>query len=92
MNKQEVQMIKETFDLTNHTDGFKYEMEVNKFIDDYFQIFSIKEDGKIVGFQAIDNSAEYPAPKHFNTLNQLKCFIYDEYEMSEGLERNSILY
>ena len=26
MNKQEVQMIKETFDLTNHTDGFKYEM------------------------------------------------------------------
>ena len=85
-------MIKEIFDLTNHTSDFKYEMEVNKFIDDYFQIFSIKEDGKFVGFQVIDNSAEYPAPKHFNTLNQLKCFIYDEYEMSEGLERNSILY
>jgi hypothetical protein len=85
-------MIKETFDLTNHTDGFKYEMEVNKFIDDYFQIFSIKENGKIVGFQAIDNSAEYPAPKHFNTLNQLKCFIYNSFEQSEGLFKKSNLH
>ena len=85
-------MIKETFDLTNHTDGYRYEMQIHKFIDEYFQIFALKEKNKFVEFEVVDNTQEFPTTLHFNTLNQLKCFIYNSFELSEGLFRKSNLH
>tara|TARA_Y100000592_G_scaffold71153_1_gene110729 strand:+ start:25 stop:459 length:435 start_codon:yes stop_codon:yes gene_type:complete len=73
--------------------NYIYAVGLENFIQEHFKIKKSYSFATLKNFyEIIDLDTEFPVTQIFETFETMKNYFINEYEMSEGLDRNSILY
>ena len=73
--------------------NYEYSNELENFINNHYKVNKCYSFATIKNYyEVIDLDAEFPVKSIFHSFDVLKNYFINEYEMSEGLDKNSILY